>query len=70
MVVAFSVTANYNVDAGAPADLSARGGRILAHAYALCRSNQGAPGLGFPSDLRDAEWARLAPLIPPAHQQK
>ena len=21
---------------------------------------------GFPSDLRDAEWARLAPLIPPA----
>jgi hypothetical protein len=25
---------------------------------------------GFPSDLRDAEWARLAPLIRPAHQQK
>jgi hypothetical protein len=50
MVVAFSVTANYNVDAGAPADLS--------------------EGEGFPSDLRDAEWARLAPLIPPAHQQK
>ena len=23
-------------------------------------------GEGFPSDLRDAEWARLAPLIPPA----
>jgi hypothetical protein len=27
-------------------------------------------GEGFPSDLRDAEWARLAPLIRPAHQQK
>jgi putative transposase len=23
-------------------------------------------GEGFPSDLRDTEWARLAPLIPPA----
>jgi hypothetical protein len=23
-------------------------------------------GEGFPSDLKDAEWARLAPLIPPA----
>ena len=23
-------------------------------------------GERFPSDLRDAEWARLAPLIPPA----
>ena len=23
-------------------------------------------GRGFPSDLRDEEWARLAPLIPPA----
>ena len=23
-------------------------------------------GVGFPSDLRDGEWARLAPLIPPA----
>jgi hypothetical protein len=23
-------------------------------------------GEGYPSDLRDAEWARLAPLIPPA----
>src|SRR3954454_21536486 len=23
-------------------------------------------GAGFPSDLTDAEWARLGPLIPPA----
>src|SRR6516164_5068347 len=23
-------------------------------------------GKGYPSDLRDAEWARLAPMIPPA----
>ncbi len=23
-------------------------------------------GKGFPSDLRDAEWVRLEPLIPPA----
>ena len=23
-------------------------------------------GDGYPSDLRDVEWARLAPLIPPA----
>ena len=23
-------------------------------------------GAGYPSDLRDAEWARLEPLIPPA----
>ena len=23
-------------------------------------------GDGYPSDLRDAEWARLEPLIPPA----
>ena len=23
-------------------------------------------GEGYPSDLRDAEWARLGPLIPPA----
>ena len=23
-------------------------------------------GEGYPSDLRDAEWARLEPLIPPA----
>jgi transposase len=25
-----------------------------------------AGGDGYPSDLRDVEWARLAPLIPPA----
>ena len=23
-------------------------------------------GEGYPSDLRDAEWARLEPMIPPA----
>jgi putative transposase len=23
-------------------------------------------GKGYPTDLRDAEWARLEPLIPPA----
>ena len=23
-------------------------------------------GNGYPSDLRDLDWARLAPLIPPA----
>ena len=23
-------------------------------------------GDGYPSDLRDAEWARLKPIIPPA----
>jgi transposase len=31
------------------------------HRAAYCR-----PGPGFPSDLTDAEWARLGPLIPDA----
>jgi putative transposase len=30
------------------------------------RTTYGQSGRGFPSDLRDEEWARLAPLIPPA----
>ena len=30
------------------------------------RALHGQPGRGFPSDLSDAEWQRLAPLIPPA----
>jgi transposase len=26
------------------------------------------PGLGYPSDLTDAEWGEIAPLIPPARK--
>ena len=27
-------------------------------------------GAGYPSDIRDAEWARLEPMIPPARPRK
>ena len=30
------------------------------------QSDLSREGSGYPSDLRDAEWARLAPLIPEA----
>jgi putative transposase len=30
------------------------------------RAEDRQTGVGFPSDLTDAEWERLAPLIPPA----
>ncbi|MFV0409887.1 MAG: transposase, partial [Paracoccus sp. (in: a-proteobacteria)] len=32
----------------------------------ITRKQQSRSGLRYPSDLRDAEWALIAPMFPPA----